>query len=232
MGGRLEHEIRLLPQVLSCSLLKDDYVVVLIDPSADHRTIQLAVERILQNAGSAATVRVVGPPEATAATATRTYSPMVATAAVATVAAIGVGALIGGLTGVDQPDRGRGTTISVGAGSADPFDSVNAWRGLQSTFHSSGLPPERLPVEAPDQTLRVLPVSFGPAAEAVSLPAAMPQAGRAHVRASSASHRETRDARRGQRAQKGRHLGKGPRAWSHSSSLHPHQHLREAGVAR
>ena len=61
MGGRLEHEIRLLPQVLSCSFLKDDYVVVLIDPSADPRTIQLAVEGILDAAGSDATVRVVGP---------------------------------------------------------------------------------------------------------------------------------------------------------------------------
>src|SRR5947199_8218233 len=57
MGGRLEHEIRLLPQVLSCSLLRDDYVVVLIDPSADPRTIQLLGERILHTAGSAATVR-------------------------------------------------------------------------------------------------------------------------------------------------------------------------------
>ncbi len=43
MGGRLEHEIRLLPQVISCSFSKDDYVVVLIEPSADPHTIQLAV---------------------------------------------------------------------------------------------------------------------------------------------------------------------------------------------
>jgi len=232
MGGRLEHEIRLLPQVLSCSFLKDDYVVVLIDPSADQTTIQRAVERILQNAGSESTVRVVGPPEATAATATRTRSPMIATAAVASVAAIGVGALIGGLTGVDHPKNSLPGAAPVGIGVADPFDSVNAWRGLQSTFLTSGLPVERLPAEATDQALRVLPVSFGPAAEAVSLPVAMPQAGRARVRAASASHRETRDARRGQRAQKGRHLGKGPRAWSHSSTLHPHQNLREAEVGR
>src|SRR5438552_713191 len=42
MGGRLEHEIRLLPQVISCSFSKDDYVVVLIEPSADPHTIQVS----------------------------------------------------------------------------------------------------------------------------------------------------------------------------------------------
>src|SRR5947207_1665587 len=72
MGGRLEHEIRLLPQVISCSFSKDDYVVVLIEPSADPHTIQLAVERILHNAGSEATVRVIGPPEPAAAAASLT----------------------------------------------------------------------------------------------------------------------------------------------------------------
>src|SRR5207245_9974143 len=103
MGGRLEHEIRLLPQVLSCSFTKDDYVVVLIDPSADPDTIQLAVERILRNAGSEASVRVIGPPEPVEAAATRVVSPLVATATVATVAAIGVGALVGRLAAVDHP---------------------------------------------------------------------------------------------------------------------------------
>lgn len=226
MGGRLEHEIRLLPQVLSCSLLKDDYVVVLIDPSADPRTIQLAVEHILHNAGSEATVRVVGPPEATTTTATRSRSTLVATAAVATVAAIGVGSLVGGLTGVDHPTKGLGPTTPVGAGAADPFDSVNAWRGLQSTLHTSGSPAVRLPVETPAHTLRVLPVSFGKAAEAVSLSAAMPQSRRVHAQATSVSRRGTRDLRRGQRAHKARHLGKGPRPWSHSSSLRTHQQMQ------
>src|SRR5437868_2467758 len=105
MGGRLEHEIRLLPQVLSCSFSKDDYVVVLVDPSADPDTIQHAVERILHDAGSEVGVRVIGPPEAVEAAATRVVSPLVATATVATVAAIGVGALVGGLAAADHPRK-------------------------------------------------------------------------------------------------------------------------------
>lgn len=177
MGGRLEHEIRLLPQVLSCSFSKDDYVVVLIDPSADPLTIQLAVERILQNAGSEATVRVIGPPEAAAIAATRTMSPLVVTASIATVAAIGIGALVGGLAAVEHPKALPAHKTPIAAASAAPFDSVDALRGLQFTVRRSGSPTERppvssLPVETPDRPRRILPISLGAVATPVRTPAA------------------------------------------------------------
>jgi len=221
MGGRLEHEIRLLPRVLSCSLLTDDYVVVLIDPSADPRTIQHAVEQILQNAGSQAAVRVIGPPEATASAATHAISPFVATAAVATVAAMGVGALVGGLTAVDHPKNGPTRARALGVGVAAPFDSVDALRGLQNV-HLFAPPAARLPVKIPDHTLRVLPVSFGPTAEAVSLVTAMPPTRQAANARAAGSTRKATDLRSERRGQKPRDLGKGPRPWSRSSHLRSH----------
>jgi hypothetical protein len=179
MGGRLEHEIRLLPQVLSCSFSNDDYVVVLIDPSADPKTIQLAVEQILQSAGSEATVRVVGPPEAVDVAATRTISPLVATATVATVAAIGIGSLVGGLA-VEHPKVLPAHNTPVAAASAAPFDSIDALRGLQFRARLPDAQAERhpakpLPVEAPDHPRRILPVSVGAVATAVRKRGALPR---------------------------------------------------------
>jgi len=185
MGGRLEHEIRLLPRVLSCSFSKDDYVVVLIDPSGDPWTIQLEVEQILKTAGSEATVRVIGPPEAVAVAATRTISPLVATATVATVAAIGIGALVGSLA-VEHPKVRPTHTTPVAAAAAAPFDTIDALRGLQvggqpatvqqptvpqptaqqpavpqPTVQKPAVPAPRFPTEAPDRTDPALPLNLG-----------------------------------------------------------------------
>src|SRR5436309_2002674 len=101
MRGRLEREIRLLPQVLSCSFTQDD-VVVLADLSADGAAIQAAVERILERAGETATVRVIGP-SIKDPIHTRALAPMLVTASVAGVAVLGVGALVGGLVAIDHP---------------------------------------------------------------------------------------------------------------------------------
>jgi hypothetical protein len=179
MGGRLEHEIRLLPQVLSCSFSKDDCVVVLTDPSADPWKIQLSVERILQDDGSEATVRVIGPHEAVAIAATRTISPLVGTATVGTVAAIGIGALVGSLAGVQHSTVQPTHKTRVAIATATPFDSIEALRGLQfsvlqakvpqptvqhATIQPTLAPAARFPVETPDRTARVLPVTVGPTA--------------------------------------------------------------------
>jgi hypothetical protein len=237
MGGRLEHEIRLLPQVLSCSFSADDYVVVLIDPSADPRTIQLAVERILQNVGSEATVRVIGPPETTAVAATRTMSPLVATASIATVAAIGIGALVGGLAAVQNPRPTQKTPVA--AASAAPFDSIDALRRLQFTVQQSGspvrelpveqLPAARLPVETPDRTRRTLPVSLGAAASSVRQAAAPPRFRPAQARAAAASLRES-SVRAKPHEERGSHAGKGLPHWS-EVLLPPHPH-QQNGRAR
>ena len=210
MGGRLEHEIRLLPQVISCSFMKDDYVVVLVDPSADLHTIQLTVERILQNAGSSATVRVIGPSEPAAVAATRPSVPFAATAAVATVAVIGVGALVGGLATTEHPAPRSTRPAPVAFGTAAPFDSVDALRGLQFTVQAPAAPVVRLPVEAPDHTLRVLPVSLGTAAEAVSLTKAMPAFGHHRAGVAATSSRQAKGLRSQRRGHKGKHLGHGP----------------------
>jgi hypothetical protein len=251
MGGRLEHEIRLLPQVLSCSFSADDYVVVLIDPSADPLTIQLAVERILQNEGSEATVRVIGPPETAAVAATRTMSPLVATASIATVAAIGIGALVGGLAAVQHPKPTLKTPVA--AATAAPFDTIDALRGLQFTVRQSRspveqlpveqlpveqlpveqlpaeqLPAARLPVETPDRARRTLPVSLG-AAASVRQAAASPRFRPAQARAAAASLRAS-SVRAKPHEQRGSHGGKGLPHWS-EVLLPPHPH-QQNGRAR
>jgi hypothetical protein len=219
MGGRLEHEIRLLPQVLSCSFSKDDYVVVLVDPSGDPRSIQRAVERILRQAGSEATVRVIGPAEPVEAAATRVISPLVATATVATVAAIGVGALVGGLAAVDRPKAPHppaSAVISPAVSTVAPIDSIDALRRVQV----SALAPLTsivVPAEAADNSVRVLPASRGSAAEAVSLAKAIPPVHPTAERIASAQDRKEEHGRAGG------HRGKGPPPWSHSSRLSGHR---------
>jgi hypothetical protein len=218
MGGRLEHEIRLLPQVLSCSFSKDDYVVVLIDPSADPLTIQLAVERILQNAGSEATVRVIGPPEAAAIAATRTMSPLVVTASIATVAAIGIGALVGGLAAVEHPKALPAHKTPIAAASAAPFDSVDVLRGLQFPVRRSGSP-ERppvssLPVETPDHPRRILPISLGAVATPVRKPAASQSQFRPLQAKTVATLPRASSFRAAPAGRRGHHAGKGLPHWS------------------
>ena len=58
-GGWLEHEIRSLPQVLACSITKDD-VVVLVHPSADPVAVERSVEELLRRSGVDRPVRVFG----------------------------------------------------------------------------------------------------------------------------------------------------------------------------
>lgn len=58
-GGWLEHEIRSLPQVLACSITKDD-VVVLVQPSADPVSVERSVEELLRRSGVDRPVRVFG----------------------------------------------------------------------------------------------------------------------------------------------------------------------------
>src|ERR671930_187893 len=58
-GGWLEHEIRSLPQVLACSITRDD-VVVLVQPSADPVTVERSVQELLRRSGVDRPVRVFG----------------------------------------------------------------------------------------------------------------------------------------------------------------------------
>jgi hypothetical protein len=222
MGGRLEHAIRLLPPVLSCSISKDDTVVVLIDASADPEKVRNAVERTLREAGVPGSVRVIGPPEPPAADR-RSVSPLVATATVATVAAVGVGALVGGLAASDHQaalKRLPARAPSSRSAGATPTDSIDLIRRVEV---STAGPVIRVPAESPDRNQRVLPVSGGSAAEAISLTRAIPP-----VRGASAG-----ESRHGSRSfghpGHGRH---GPPAWSHSISLGGGAHGGKAKGAR
>ena len=168
MGGRLEYAVRLLPQVLACSLTNEGDIVVLADPSADTRILQTTVERVARGAGAAGSIRVMGPADPVALAATRSMSPLVSTATIATVAAIGVGTLIGGLAVADQhpaPQRPLVVTSSTA-----PSGSLETVRGLlvrpapgtvpqpapapeaipRPASQPAPVPSGHLPIEAPD----------------------------------------------------------------------------------
>ncbi|MGZ4103787.1 MAG: hypothetical protein ACXVQY_00665 [Actinomycetota bacterium] len=225
MKGRLEHEIRLLPQVLSCSFSADDDVVVLIDPSADPWAVQVSVERILATAGTVATVRIVGPAALTRPARLRPISPLVATATVGTVAAVGLGALFGGLIAVQHPQPAPLQHSKTIPAAAAPFDSLDVLRGLQGVAEQAGLPaPAATPVERPDGLPPLFQVSAAaPGPQAVEK---APHQTQTHVQPTGSAEVEERGVlanRRGApRARHGKHLGVGPRPWSESVLLPPH----------
>jgi hypothetical protein len=230
MRGRLEREIRLLPQVLSCSFTQDD-VVVLADLSADGPAIRAAVERILESAGESIPVRVIGP-SLHEPIPSRALSPMLVTASVAGVAVLGVGALVGGLVAIDHPKVERPKRPETVQAGGAPLTSNRDWHAGFSFGEKAppGAPP------TPGQPVRVLPPTAGIAAEAVSLPRALshkhlsnpteptgpinPTEPTGPIEQSlSCDHPPLRGA---PRLMRGRHLGNGPMPWSRSVLVPPH----------
>jgi len=218
MRGRLEREIRLLPQVLSCSFTQDD-VVVLADISADGAAIHAAVERILEAAGETATIRVIGP-SLKDPVPSRALTPMLVTASVAGVAVLGVGALVGGLVAIDHPKvNAPERPETVQAGAAPSLGPSQDWHNSLSfgTKKLPGAPP------VPGGIVAVLPPTAGIAAEAVSLPRALhhkpptePEVPSVEITCDSPPDRGAPWARRG------KHLGNGPMPWSRSVLVPPH----------
>lgn len=104
MRGRLEREIRLLPQVLSCSVTSDD-VVVLISPSAEAAVVESDVRAIVEGLGAVMGIRVLGGYEPPTPSSFRL--PMPSNAAIrgtlVGAGAAGALALAAGLTGVEVP---------------------------------------------------------------------------------------------------------------------------------
>jgi hypothetical protein len=220
MRGRLEHQIRLLPQVLSCSFTENG-VVVLVDPAADGRIMKRAVETILAEGDYRGGVTVIGP--ALTGPPSIKIAPLVATATVAAVAAVGVGALVGGLVAVEHPPSRpevRPPAIVAAAGS-DSLDILRELRARLGEFEPAS-------IVVAGRKPSVLPPGAGIAAEAVSLPVAL-----AHARhqqqqqqqtaSSSAPSCDHRPPDRGAPWDPhGRHLGDGPAPWSHSVLVPPH----------
>lgn len=223
MKGRIEHEIRLLPQVLACSFSEQGDIVVLIDPSAEAWAVQVSVERILAAAGASANIRIVGPEPYTRPARFRPISPLVATATVGTVAAVGLGALFGGLIAVQQPrppaEIHQTRTVPV-AGA--PFDSLDILRGIQGTGEQPA--PALTPVETPDGHAPVFEVGLGQSGHEVALgrPAQEPKSTTATGTEEQALHGLLANRRGAPRARHGKHRGDGPRPWSESVLLPPH----------
>jgi hypothetical protein len=217
MRGRLEREIRLLPQVLSCSFTQDD-VVVLADISADAVAIEAAVLRILDNAGETGNVRVIGP-SLLEPIPSRALTPMLVTASVAGVAVLGVGALVGGLVAIDHPKieaPARPETVQAAAGPNSP-DVREHLQGLHfGNTTRPGAPP------TPGEIPSVLPPTQGIAAEAVSLSRALGRTLPAHEPTPAALTCDSPPLRGAPRARHGRHLGNGPMPWSRSVLVAPH----------
>jgi hypothetical protein len=218
MRGRLEHQIRLLPQVLSCSFTENG-VIVLVDPSADARIMKRAVETILSESGYDGPVSLVGP--ALTGPPSIRIAPLVATATIATVAAVGVGALVGGLVAVEHPTprpEVRPPAIVASAGS----DSLDVLRELRARLE--GFEPS--PFLATPKAHSVLPPSLGIAAEAVSLPIALSHAHSHQAPTSAQAAAPACDHGPPDRGapweEHGRHLGDGPAPWSHSVLVPPH----------
>jgi hypothetical protein len=104
MRGRLERQIRLLPQVLSCSVTSDD-VVVLVAPTAESVVVESQVRAVLEGLGATMGIRVLGGFERPATSLFRIplpSNPVVRGALVASGAAAAL-VLVAGVTGVEVP---------------------------------------------------------------------------------------------------------------------------------
>jgi hypothetical protein len=217
MRGRLEREIRLLPQVLSCSFTQDD-VVVLADLSADAAAIESAVERILAQAGETASIRVIGP-SINDPIPSRALTPMLVSASVAGVAVLGVGALVGGLVAVQHPRvKPEERPQNIQAAAPDSRDIRDGLAGIHTTLKKTpGAPP------TPGSIPSVLPPTSGIAAEAVSLPRALSHKPAVpEPPAAESISCDNPPGRGAPRERHGRHLGNGPMPWSRSVLVPPH----------
>jgi hypothetical protein len=113
-GGWLEHEIRSLPQVLACSITRDD-VVVLVHPSADPVAVERSVEELLRRSGVDRPVRVFGGVRPVLVEPVRVRngrSALVGTIGGAAILAAGVW-LAGATTGLRGGTRTRATVAAL-----------------------------------------------------------------------------------------------------------------------
>jgi hypothetical protein len=250
MWGRLEHEIRLLPQVLACSFTRTGDVVVLVDPSADTWATERAVRAILTRSGSTGSVRITGgvgfapvpiPPSPS-------ISRPVLVGALGATAVLAASSLLGGFALVSDQ---HGKTLRRGepalARAPESFDTglraIRALVRLPQPAEQASVPGEAIPrsgepiVHALDtsgasaDTAFVRTLALGSLAEpfagrdrALARRAATERSGVA-----SLSGVEERDAecsdppgRGAPRARHGRHHGEGPRGWSRSVLVEPH----------
>lgn len=133
MWGRIEREIRLLPQVLVCSFTQDGDVAVLVEPSADAWAVDRAVRAILARAGSPGGVRIVGGAGLASVSIfpTPSVSRPVLVGALGATAMLAASSLVGGLALVSEPTEGVARPGPVFARAPETFDAgLEAVRSL------------------------------------------------------------------------------------------------------
>jgi len=230
--GLIEREIRLLPQVLSCSV-SDDEIVVLVHPEADPTAVEARVAQVLGESRANLATRVIGGMEPLRVAATRRAwrSPLVLAGSVAATGLLAVSSLVGGLGSAG--DRAT-PPAPVIAGPVPPAPSL---------FPRNPGPPAAAPQDQPDDeeepsvtgpVIRVLqprlvaalteerPVPAETEAPTVApKPAApVPASPPAEPPSSTTCHEPA--ARGAPREMRGRHKGSGPPPWSHSVLADPH----------
>lgn len=244
MWGRLEHEIRLLPQVLACSFTRAGDVVVLVEPSADTWSTERAVRAILARGGNAGGVRIAGGAGFAPVSIPSPPSgrPLLVGALGAT-AMLAASSLIGGLVFVSKPGENtarRGDSVLASA--PETFDT--GLRAIRALLHPSQPEEHVAPGGTIPRSEEALPQALGVSgdvafARALALgSAAKPSAEAGRPQTSGAPRRksgiaslggvENQDAechdppeRGAPRARRGRHQGKGPRGWSRSILVEP-----------
>lgn len=118
--GRLEHEVRLLPHVLSCSTAQDDTFVVLASPSADPEDVQRQVSAVMARLGLSLDLRILGGSVGVARSIEpRRLGRRALLATTMSVGVLAVGALAASVSLNEPPSAGRiPTVLAHGA----PFD--------------------------------------------------------------------------------------------------------------
>ena len=121
MWGRLEREIRLLPQVVAVTVTTRD-VVVLVEPGADAHVAAAAVESIVDEVGARHRIRIVGGVEPVAtrvAPSGRRWAVVAGTAAASF--AVAVGQLTGGSGPIVAPTPQAAPAVEP---AVEPADDV------------------------------------------------------------------------------------------------------------
>lgn len=211
IGGRLEHEIRLLPQVLACSTTPDA-VVVLIEPSADPIAVERRVAEIVRARGDRGlAVRVVGGTERRPAGPARARpgrSLLLGTAGGAAALALGVW-----IAGTGAGFRAPGAREGAAVGALAP-------------------PVARSVVSVPSVLSVKIRHPAGPGAEVAPSTGLLGPVGRPTLgagpsvlgpRPAAGAPAECRPPDRGPpRERPGLHRGSGPRSWSRAALVPPH----------
>lgn len=201
MWGRLEHEIRLLPQVVAVTITPND-VVVLVEPGADAHAVAAAVESVVDGHGARHRVKVVGGAEPIAVR----MSPSgrrwaIAAGAAAASFAIAVGQLTGASGPVVHPPHAIAPSIDI-----EPVSPPKRHVAIELVAEHHVAAAAHLPRVA------ITPVSAPPAI--VPTPV--------HTTVVEVESCNGPGARGAARDMPGGHRGNGPKPWSRSVMVAPH----------